>query len=119
MTLRNRIKIGIASLLVGSALVLGGCQKNVEGTVVEEVTGKKLIGGQIRAYVVRDKESNKYYVGYFNDKDLDPFNVGDCAKLKLEIFSSLNFSYYVNGKKVVEDGYEIIEYSPCKIKQKK
>lgn len=93
----------------------------VEGTVVAESIGVKSTllqthSQSYRAYLVKDKETGKYHLGVLEGsatRSLDPFDVGDCAKLTLGN-PVLADDQYVNGKRVADTGYKILEFEPCK-----
>jgi len=129
MSLRNKIKTGIATLLIGSSLALGGCKKNeysnkntitLQGEVVGESTGD-MLRGPFRLYQIKDSKG-KIYGAVMYGLSTDPFNVGDCARVELgektAFIEGEYDSHYENGK-FIESGRRslgrlILKYEPCK-----
>ena len=111
----RRFKENLATLVVGSALMFSGCAKgNVEGEVVREWSGIKGWNDiAFRAYLVKD-EKDEYHIGVLeHNNSPDPFDKGDCAKLKLGDDVLID-DQYVNGELVARDGYKILKYEHCK-----
>lgn len=112
----NKLKTSLATLIVGSSLILSGCPDdeviNVQGEVTRELTLIQGFNGiTSKTYVIKDKTDKEYFCSLVGSQ-LDPFNVGDCAKVTLGS-SKTNFDEYVDNKLVKRRIYDVLKFEQC------